>query len=115
MLRPFGDNYIAIVSTKLKGPKGPIAHDMATPVYTLGSLSFIKLAPRQTFRDRIDLTPALFPGSDEAGAYSIQYTYRMTESHVERARQLQRRWGRGDQTLPQKYRNRYALVRTLSG
>lgn len=99
LLKPFGDNYVALLNMQLTGPKGRVRHNLTSQQRgSLGSGAFVSLAPGKTFRDRLEMSVPQFPDSKEAGDYQLVFTYHMTNRHHVRAKQLERKRISADQS-----------------
>jgi hypothetical protein len=95
VLRPAGDSYHArIVGTELIGPTGPLGWMGPRPKHRLGSSAFAKLAPGEQVSDELELSCALFPGSEQPGDYRIRFTYSATDAQrvIAASRKIDQMW-----------------------
>lgn len=77
--RPFADHTAAGHRLTISGPNGRVKNDIPEASYMLGADAFAILAPRETIRDRFDVTLGHFPGSDVPGKYEIVFPFTSPE------------------------------------
>ncbi len=89
VLRPFGDWYVAVsTGVDLHGPDGVLRYTGPTLEYQLDTSAFARVPAGQSIRDRLELSPSSYAGSDAPGQYRVVFTYDDTASHRNLATEL---------------------------
>lgn len=76
ILRPFGDDYIAVShGIEIRNTQGKLAYTGPQRSYVIGAGGFTTLEPGDLVEDKIELPINNYAGIENAGKYALQYDY----------------------------------------